>query len=302
MWVWFLCVAACAFLAEGQTVSPPVSPAELANELKQIESGLDSTPPSLPPSLPDQWDVGTSEGRYSIPTEPLQALLSGRRIPLARQWIEPLAAQLEAYSKGTPESASIAREHLNKILARREFSGVHPPSAWDLFRDRVAAWIIRIVQRLLAAASQYGANGQILFWILVAAAIGILATWLIRLWRRGDPLLTLPRVALGIAARDSEAWLRDSRQAAASGKWREAIHCAYWAAIARLQESRTLPDDRTRTPREYLRLLRSDQPSSGPLRGLTVALERFWYAGQTACARDFEASVEHLESLERKVE
>jgi hypothetical protein len=105
-----------------------------------------------------------------------------------------------------------------------------------------------------------------------------------------------------VAARNSENWLREARLAAAGGQWREAIHRTFWAAIARLQESRTLPEDRTRTPREYLRLIRPEQPSSGPLRALTLGLERFWYAKQAAGSGDFDESLKHLESLGWKVD
>ena len=63
------------------------------------------------------------------------------------------------------------------------------------------------------------------------------------------------------------------------------------------QETRALPEDGTRTPREYLSLIRSDQPASGPLRALTLGLERFWYARQTAGAQEFEESLKHLGAL-----
>jgi hypothetical protein len=297
-----VCFALAAAPGLAQTPELSESPAQLAGQLRQIKSGLDANPPSLPASLPDQWNVATSDGQYSISSEPLRALLGAERISAARQWVDQMAGQLESYSNSPAAVDSAARASLDKILARREFSGVHPPSAWDLFRDRVLLWLMSQLQRLLGVAAQHSAVGQALFWILVVAAIGLIAMWLIRLWRRTDPMLALPRVGPTMAVRDSTAWLREARKAAADGQWREAIHAAYWSGIARLQESRALAEDRTRTPREYLRLIPSGQPAAGPLRALTVGLERFWYAKQSAGAEDFEESLRHLESLGSKVQ
>ncbi len=291
------CPAWFAASARAQPSAPDQSPAELAAQLRQMKSGLDKNPPTLPAAVPDHWRVVTSDGHYSIASQPLQAQLDEDHIPAARQWLDRMARELEAYSATPEESPAAARASLTKILARREFSHVHPPSAWDLFRERVAAWIASLLQRILGAAGQHIGAGQVLFWILIVAAIGLIAMWLVRLWRRTDPLLALPRVLPSLASRDSVAWLGEARQAAARSQWREAIHAVYWAGIARLQENRALSEDRTRTPREYLRLIPTGQPARSPLGALTVSLERFWYAKQAAGMADFDESLKHLEAL-----
>jgi hypothetical protein len=296
------CLVFSFALAKAQTPLSTMGPVEFAGQLRKIGAGLDTNSPFLPASLPEQWNVVTPEGRYSISSQPLRALFGAGRFSVARHWVGQMAEQLESYSDAPPESASAARDSLNKILARREFSDVHPPSPWDLFRERVAAWLASQLQRIFAAVAQRSGGGRILFWIIVAVATGFLAMWLIQLWSRADPMLTLPRVVPGPAARSSDTWLHEARQAEARGQWREAIRCAYWAAIARLQETGALPEDRTRTPREYLRSIRADQPASGPLRALTLGLERFWYAKQTAGAKDFDESLKYLGSLGCKVE
>jgi len=262
-----------------------------------MKAVLDANPSSLPAIVPDHWSVVTSQGRYSISSRPLQTQLREDRIPAARQWLDRMALELESYSRAPGESGSIARASLTKILARREFSHVHPPSAWDLFRNRVTAWIASLLRRILGAAGQQIGAGQVLFWVLIAGAVGLIAMWLIRLWSRTDPLLFLPRVLPIIPSRTSAAWLSEARQAAARSQWSDAIHAAYWAGIARLQENRALSEDRTRTPREYLRLIPAGQPTRNPLGALTVSLERFWYAQQAAGMDDFEESLKHLEAM-----
>jgi hypothetical protein len=96
-----------------------------------------------------------------------------------------------------------------------------------------------------------------------------------------------------MAVRTEEEWLAAAHRAAAEGDWRQAIHNAYWAAITRLQRSGALPEDRTRTPREYLRLFSGREP----LAALTSGLERFWYARRIARPEDFRESLNHLETL-----
>jgi hypothetical protein len=65
--------------------------------------------------------------------------------------------------------------------------------------------------------------------------------------------------------------------------------------VARLQEDRLLPPRLSKTPRECVRMISGSQRE--PLRGLTTALERFWYAGAGPAASDVEASFRHLENL-----
>jgi hypothetical protein len=94
-----------------------------------------------------------------------------------------------------------------------------------------------------------------------------------------------------------QTWVVAAREAADRGDRRAAIRCAYWAAVVRLQDLRLLPQDLTRTPREYLGLIPRHDDTQPSLAALTSALERFWYAGRAANADDFRESVNHLEAL-----
>ena len=93
--------------------------------------------------------------------------------------------------------------------------------------------------------------------------------------------------------------------AASRGDFREAVHCTYWAAIVRLEDISILPQDRTKTPREYLRLV--TEPALGelapqphyrlPLAAMTSQFERIWYANRPAGPEDFQESLRQLEAL-----
>ena len=94
-------------------------------------------------------------------------------------------------------------------------------------------------------------------------------------------------------------------EAAGRGDYRGAIHCAYWAGIARLQDLGALAPDRAKTPREYLGALgksKTVQPESFATREqalslLTVRLEKIWYGYHMATEADFRDSLNQLETL-----
>lgn len=283
--------------------------ASLATDLRGLDASLsDSTDSRAAASLPQAWEVETPERHYSISTGPLRAILtSGRksRTEEAKQWLDQVATQLEGFA-GEHTRPADERDKLNRILARSEFGGAGPPNALERFRDRVRAWINDLLERLFQFAASHPAGSQILFWILLTGTVGFLVLWLVRLWSRDTLLLKLTAPLRAThEARTWEEWLASARKAAAQGDWRQAIHCAYWAGVLRLQDSGALPTDRTHTPREYLKLLTvagTGGESRESLAALTRELERFWYARRTASQEDFTESLRHLAALGCKVE
>jgi Domain of unknown function (DUF4129) len=315
------CVALAVLPLCGQPQSAATGPQELAKRLHQLQAELTSqTVSSVLADLPAAWDVATPERRYSISTEPLRSLLMAapsdqatrnNGIRQAKAWLDHVAQQLDAFASAPADTIPNARGQLDRILARPEFAGVRPPSAWDLMRARIAARIASFIQRFFAFAAQHPTGGQVLFWVLMVGGVGLLAVWLIRFWMRRDPIFTLPKPPPVVRSQSWEAWIRAAREAADRGDPREAIHCAYWAAVAHLQEGHILPEDLTHTPREYLRLMSQARPSApgdsrvpvvDPLTTLTRLLERFWYGGQPAATDDFHASLKQLEALGCKVD
>jgi hypothetical protein len=91
--------------------------------------------------------------------------------------------------------------------------------------------------------------------------------------------------------------MREARAAAERGDYRAAIHAAYWAAVARLEETKSLPEDRSRTPRESLRLIRRENPAYAPLSQLTRRFELVWYGYRAATAADWTDAMQQLEAL-----
>jgi hypothetical protein len=270
-------------------------PAALAGELRRLDAELaQGKEAAVRAALPAAWEVNTSNGTYRISTAPLRDLLE-KRPGEAKEWLAFLATQLEGYSAASRIPAN-ARARLDRILSRREFAGIGPPSAWELLRERVAAWIARLLQRLFDLLGVDAESGVFFFWVLLAAAVGALGFLLLRWWMRGERTEAFIPGGQATHLRGAPDWMRSAREAAARNDWRTAVHCAYWAGVVSLEETGALPFNRTRTPREALRAL-ARSPLAAPLKELTARLERFWYARAAAGAEDFAACLESLEAL-----
>ena len=292
---------AALFLFSVSMHAAPHDPDSLGAELRRLKQEVrEGRHASVPGALPAAWQVTTRDDTYSISTLPLRQLLQLQKREEAVRWLDHLGQVLQG-SSTAPSDAATARTRLDSILARREFAGVGPPSALELLRQRIAAWFLRLLERIFTFVSQHPTTSQTLFWVLAAGSAAVLVLWLYRLGNRDRTLLTLQTPDQPALQRPWQEWIATARQAAAQGDLRQAIHCAYWAGVARLQDTGTLSRDLTHTPREYLQLLSESQ--AGPhLAGLTTALERFWYAGRVAAPNDFRDSLHHLEALGCKTE
>ena len=290
-------------------LSPAYDRSSFTAELERIGDILRKKPSknemlALRDAVPRRWTVSTPDGSFSISSEPLRNQLTALSSEKAQAWVNHLEQEVE-FSAQSVSGSPNAREELEHILARSEFGAVKPPSPWDLFRQRLAAWVENMLHKLLGGASKHPLGGQILFWFLIVAAVGIAAMWVFRFFASRDRVNALAPSADVIAVRAWQEWIREAREAASRGNFREAVHSAYWAGIARLEDLGVVPKDRTKTPREYLQLI--VEPAEGlvapesfhrePLAALTKGLERIWYANRGAGLEDFRESLRHLEAM-----
>lgn len=191
-----------------------------------------------------------------------------------------------------------AQTAVEKILAGAEFQRPEP-TLWDRVKSNIVGAIIRIFLGIDHVTTHLPWVGRALEWLLfLAAAVGLLV-WVMRTVQRQRL-----RVALGdepakstALIRESEDWRRQAEQEAARGAWREAIHALYWAAIVHLERRRAWRHNPSRTPREYVRLLKAGSTEQRELRGLTSALEQSWYGQREANAEEFGAAKENFDRL-----
>jgi hypothetical protein len=205
-----------------------------------------------------------------------------------------VAAGLESGS--SPANFSAARTQLDKILSAREFGAAQGPSQWDLWKARIARWINEQVYKLLQRLHLGAKGGNALAWVIVGIAFVALCYWV---WRT----LYTPKGKLEVSVEglppsdDPRQWARDALAAADRGDFREAVHCAYWAAVVHLESRGVLKRDRARTPRESLRLLDPHPTEQNLLREFTRHFELIWYGYRPATATEWSEARSHLEKM-----
>ena len=306
-------VAPAAFSQSGAASTRPLTLQEYISELDRCSAVLNkhqSDPAAfrnLRATLPAQWTVADSGQTYTISTDWLtgalvalrtdtpanNALLTGARQRLAA--LRAAAGNLEEQSRSASLQESRAR--LDHILSAKEFQNGHGPSWFDLLKARIYDWIGRKLDWILGHFRHGRTIGNVIAWTVIALAALLLALWAVRASLRGGKQTEMD---LGGAARPEGGWrdwLRNARAAAERRDYRAAIHAAYWAGVMRLEEIHRLPQDRARTPREALRLIRRESAEYAPLAQLTRRFELVWYGYRSATETDWTDAIEQLEKL-----
>jgi hypothetical protein len=266
-------------------------------------------------ALPSHWEVVKDEQHYYVSAEPLNALLheaekakdaknAAAKANEAALWAFDLAKQANAFESAKNERSSNAAATLERILSRREFGGVKGPSELELLRQRVLRWLLRVLGSIFQQIGKYPIGTSILFWALIVGVVVWLALVLFRYWTRRAALEELLAPESVAHSRSWQEWIQAAREAANRGDYREAIHSAYWAGISSLEDSEVVRKDRTRTPREYMRLVSNStqlvatgRKTREALSALTVTLEQVWYGRRPASNQDFANALQSVEAL-----
>lgn len=190
-----------------------------------------------------------------------------------------------------PIDYAAARAALQEVLARREFQR-RDTSKWT---DELQRWVYDWITYFL---DLIGAGGTVttamlargLAWIIAIGALVALVYWV---WRMRMPSAASRSLAIAIMPRlTSREWTAKARAALRDGDAREAIRCGYHAVLFRLEEQGVWRVDDSRTPREYLSLLHTQDARHAALVDLTREFEQVWYAARPA---DGQGLLERLE-------
>ena len=258
-------------------------------------------------SLPAEWVVHTEGQSFHVKTDWLAAALvpeEGTPNPgtnpalQARQHLAALLEEAEASAPAAsdPDLASF-RARADRILRDPEFQGSHEPSWWDSLKARMNRWISRQLNRIFGRMAISAGVGSGIAWVLVGLAMLLIAFWTVRSLMNAASRSEMDLRGSAPAGQDWRYWAREARTAAEGGDYRSAIHAAYWAAVARLEENHVLPEDRSRTPRESLRVIGRVNGAYTPLLHLTRKFELTWYGYRSATPDDWNDAVEQLETL-----
>ncbi|HET6145708.1 MAG TPA: hypothetical protein VFE02_19545 [Candidatus Acidoferrales bacterium] len=290
--------------------------AELARLRAATESASQSTDGlrSFRESLPPAWQVTANNRLFTVPTDLLVAQLvkaerqpdiRAEKVKQALDYLDALASETVSLSAQNAAPADSARRKLNAILSRPEYARAVKDTWWDKMRSRISQMLVDAVERIFNGLVGQASLGYVLLWIAASAAVVFVAYTIFRRWVRAAKAEEMALQAAAIPVRSWQQWVYSARESAARADYRMAIHCAYWAGIARLQELGTISPDRAKTPREYLISLSKSKvvvPETLAIRHkalhmLTARLEKIWYGYQIATEADFRDSLDQLEAL-----
>jgi len=270
-------------------------------------SGSDSTAlHKLRVSLPAKWTVKAGDQNFSVTTDWLYdgvARIEGDPrantdlLQRAKQRLAEYHESAKAFATPAAQDVASSLAKLNEILGAREFQSIRGPSWFEIQRARLYSWIARHLENLFGHLGHGRAIANVVAWTAIALVALVLLLWLVRTSIRAGAQAKIDLRGASAAGQDWHFWLREARAAAASGDYRAAIHAAYWAAVARLEETNSLPEDRSRTPRESLRLIRRESAAYAPLSQLTRRFELVWYGYRAATDADWADAMQQLETL-----
>ena len=286
---------------------------EYIAELDRCATVLNASPVSpaaveaLRDSLPSNWTVTVEDRHYTIGAQWLSGDLveiernPGANTPAlaqARQKLElyRLDAQALATSIDSQRNPAPSRNRLNSILSSREFRGQQGPTWFDVLERRILDWIDRQLDKIFGPIRRRKL-GNIVAWIAIGLVGVLLLFWTLRFLMRAGQSAEMDLSGAAPIGNDWRRWLREARDAAGRGDFRAAIHAAYWTAIVRMEETKSLPEDRARTPRESLRMIQRDSSAYAPLAQLTRRFELVWYGYRDATAADWDDAAQQLEIL-----
>jgi len=248
------------------------------------------------------WTLNTAKGSFDFSTSWLvsqfEKLQAGSNSDVQRQVVERIAAMKAdaiAY-KEPPADSGASRAVLEKILARPEFHQVHGPTWLDRLQYKISEWLFRLLSKFVGSSS-IPVIGKSVVWTLVGLAVLALAWFVYREMKRNARVEGVIPEIVPVSARNWTVWLGEAKAAAADGKWRDAVHLAYWAGISFLEASGAWRPDQARTPREYLKLIAASSELRPALSMLTRQLEVTWYGYHPAGPESFAETLSQLETL-----
>lgn len=286
---------------------------EYRQQLTEIEArvhSLDDHPEqagAVTASIPDEVAVKAGSGEITVNYHPLKNDLTEfdkaertakpQRLEQIKSYIIRLETAASTYSQ-TSEDLTASRQKLGRILSQSEFKKVHGPGARETLLSKLYKWLAWLLSKFHIRGKGAFNILQFVVYALVALALIMLLIWTVnRLRRKEEEPPAREILPFAPSARSWRVWLAEARENADKQDWRNAIHLAYWAAISFLESGGAWKPNRARTPREYLRLLSTRNPSYPPLSILTKKFEVIWYGDRQAAQQDFEESLGQLEKL-----
>ncbi|HET9481702.1 MAG TPA: DUF4129 domain-containing protein [Candidatus Polarisedimenticolia bacterium] len=215
-----------------------------------------------------------------------------------RAHLGTMLLEARAALQSRPPDLSGPQARLDTILARPEFGGGAGSDWFGALRSSVSDWMARLMKRIFGDSSDAGSLLlETAAWAGVAVLLAAAVVWTARMAGRPRPSGSIVADARDDALEGSRDWAELAAREAGAGRHRDAVRCAWWAAVRRLEEAGAWRVDRARTHREYLRLLPDEDGMRPAMREVTDLFEQVWYGGRPATQDDSRRTLMQLRSL-----
>jgi hypothetical protein len=286
--------------------------AQYADQLHTYENQIAELPThpqnalALRDSLPDKLIVQSTRGKTTVDVTFLRDALNRyltanaearpNILAHARTRLEAMRTEAALYEQ--PDGADEAtRKRLDEILSAREFDRLHGPTPVELLKERIQAWIAKMLKKLSPKMPDSESAGQLFVWCMIALSAAVAAVWFYRVSRQNIGTGQREILPFMPSSRSWREWLADARARAARGEWRDAVHFGFWAAVSRLESEGVWTPDKTRTPREYVNAIPGFHLSKATFAALTHRFEASWYGSRPTTENDFAQFAADLEKL-----
>jgi hypothetical protein len=277
----------------------------LGVEIAAIGRAADA--PALAARIPESWRVVEGDERVDVSARWLiAALVAAPAKP--EVWPATRAALLRrlegvAHEAGSAGDASRARSRaqaraeVEAILASGEFQQ-SAASRWrEQIQERVGKWFEDLLGRFGAGRGAARGTALVFAWAAAIAALIGLGYWLARTIAEHPRGAALDLGSGALARPRARDLALRALAAARLGQTRDAVRCAYNAALVRLEEQGVWRIDDARTPREYLPMLPAADSRHPVMLDLTRRFEQIWYGNRAAADDDARRVTDHLETL-----
>jgi hypothetical protein len=298
--------------SQGSSSDRLLTLSEYSADLDRLATALGSTPANeagaLAATVPLRWHVAHAGQQIDVDgTWLIHALREASTAPdrwlQTRERLKRRLVEMRRHAASIAESETLTaarrevRRAANDVLARPEFRRNQSPGWFERVQEQIVEWLRRMFERLGADRFARRETAIIFAWIAAIAAVAGLGIWLARMLTASSGAARFG-FAHGIPRRvSSREWAMRASSALRAGDIREAVRCAYNGAIHRVEEEGTWRLDESRTPREYLHMLKPDDARRLPVQDLTEQFEQIWYGNRAVEEQDGRRVGVNLEKL-----
>jgi hypothetical protein len=297
----------------GLAFAAPILTCTSANEYRLLLERIDAAArdpetsfADLARQIPAECDFSAGDQSFKISNSALQASLRSlaasadpdARISAQQQLQKAVTRRLQGLQADEQPIDPSLPTKLDHIFARREFRNVGKQEASATLQEWISQGIVRLLSLIFNDPARVETTAKIIVYASGIVVSG-LVIWVLTRWA----LRPLPHRPIRQPARFSPAarawrdWLHNARTAADEGRFREAVHAAYWAVISHLEASGTWRPDVARTPREYLNLVSRSNPVLTPLREITLDFEFTWYGNHVPTVTQWQLFLTKVEEI-----